>query len=172
MNVTMGALATMLRLPLYLDSIGTVLIASLFGWWYGVIVGITGLAVLSLTIMPTGIAYAGTAVTIAAVASLMARFGFLRTTKATVLGGILIGLSSAFASVPVTTLFGGFSLAGSDAITAIFKTAGLPLWQSVLFGSLVTDIIDKILTVVICLALFRSLPQRILDRFPHGPTAL
>ena len=105
-----------------------------------------------------------------AVTSIMARFGFLGTTRATILGGIVIGLSSAFASVPVTTIFGGFSLAGSDAITAVFKTAGFPLWQSVLFGSLVTDITDKILTAIICLGLFRSLPRRILDRFPRVPS--
>ena len=72
---------------------------------------------------------------------------------------------AAVASVPVTTLlYGGVSLAGSDAITTFFKVAGMPLWKSVLFGSLVTDTVDKLITALICLALMRSMPPRMLLR--------
>ena len=166
LNVSIGYLVSLLKLPLYLDSIGTVLIAVLCGWAYGIVVGLTGLVVLSLTATPTVIAYAGTVIVIAAVSASFERFGFLKSIKITIFGGIVIGILAAAVSVPVTTvLYGGVSLAGSDAITTLFKTTGMPLWKSVLFGSLVTDIMDKLITAIICLALIRSLPPRMLLRF-------
>jgi energy-coupling factor transport system substrate-specific component len=165
LNVSIGYLAGLLKLPLYLDSIGTILISVLCGWSYGLIVALTSLIIISLTAVPTVIAYAGTAVTVALLAAALARVGFLRSPGMTVLGGLLIGLAGAAASTPVTTfLYGGVSLAGADAVTTLFKAAGLPLWKSVLFGSLVTDPADKLITSLICFALVRSLPPRMGER--------
>ena len=165
LNVSIGYFVNILKLPLYLDSIGTILISVLCGWRYGIVVGLSALIIMTLTAVPTVFAYAGTVIVIAFVSTAFARVGFLKSVKITVLGGLIIGLASAMASVPVTTfLYGGVSLAGSDAITTLFKTTGMPVWKSVLFGSLVTDPIDKIVTSLICLTLVRSLPSHILDR--------
>jgi len=174
LNVSIGYLVSVLKLPLYLDSIGTVLVSVLCGWLYGLMAGLSALIVLSLTTAPTVVAYAGTALVIAVMSSLLVRTGFLRSTGMTVAGGILLGIAATGASVPVTTLlYGGVSLAGSDAVTTVFKTMGLPLWQSVLFGSLITDTVDKLLTVLICLALLKSMPPRVLGRFRRlGPPGL
>ena len=169
LNVSIGYLVNILKLPLYLDSIGTILIAVLCGWKYGVVVGLSTLIVMTLTAVPTVIAYAGTAIIIAIVSAAFARFGFLKDIKITVIGGLVIGIAATVASVPVTTfLYGGVSLAGSDAITTFFKATGMPVWKSVLFGSLITDPLDKLITSLICLALVRSLPSYMLDRLPRG----
>jgi len=167
LNVTVGYLVSAFKLPLYLDSIGTVLVSVLFGGVYGVATGLTGLVVLALTTTPTVIAYAGTAVVIAVTTAVMRRAGFLKNWPMTIIGGIVVGIVAAAASIPVTTmLYGGVSLAGSDALTTLFKTAGLPLWQSVMYGSLVTDIIDKIATSLLCFILIKSFPARTKRRFP------
>ncbi len=169
LNVSVGYLAGILKLPLYLDSIGTVLVAVLCGWAYGLLAGLSSLIVLSLTQTPTVIAYAGTAVAVALLSAAFARFGYMKSWFATVMGGLVIGLACAAASTPITTfLYGGVSLAGSDAVTTFFKASGMPLWKSVLFGSLVTDPADKIITSLICFSLLRSLPPRMKSRF-HGP---
>lgn len=163
LNVSIGYLVSLLKLPLYLDSIGTVLISVLCGWVYGIVVGLSALIVLSLTVLPTVIAYAGTVIVIALFSAILARLGFLKSMKVTIIGGIVIGVAAAAASVPVTTLlYGGVSLAGSDLFTAFFKATGMSLWKSVLFGSLVTDILDKLFTALICLALMRSLSPRMI----------
>jgi len=165
LNVSIGYLVNILKLPLYLDSIGTILISVLCGWRYGIVVGLSALIIMTLTAVPTVFAYAGSVIVIAFVSTAFARVGFLKSVKITVLGGLIIGLASAMASVPVTTfLYGGVSLAGSDAITTLFKATGMPVWKSVLFGSLVTDPVDKLVTSLICLTLVRSLPSHILER--------
>ncbi len=169
LNVAVGYLAGLLKLPLYLDSIGTVLVAVLCGWVYGLLAGIASLVVLSLTQTPTVIAYAGTSVTVAVLSAAFARFGYMKNHVATLMWGLVIGLACAAASTPITTfLYGGVSLAGSDAVTTFFKASGMPLWKSVLLGGLVTDPADKIITSLICFTLVRSLPPRMKSRF-HGP---
>jgi len=167
LNVTVGYLVSAFKLPLYLDSIGTVLVSVMFGWVYGVVTGLTGLVVLTLTAAPTVIAYAGTVVVIAMVTGVLRRAGFLKNWPMTIIGGIAVGIAAAAASIPVTTmLYGGVSLAGSDAVTTLFKATGLPLWQSVMYGSLVTDIIDKVATALLCFLFIKSLPERTRRRFP------
>ena len=165
LNVSTGYLVSVLKLPLYLDSIGTILISVLCGWKFGILVGLSALVIFTFTAVPTVIAYAGTVIVIAIGSAAFARMGFLKSVKATIFGGLVIGLAATAASVPVTTfLYGGVSLAGSDAITTFFKATGMPVWKSVLFGSLITDPIDKIITSLICLTLIRSLPSHILNR--------
>lgn len=164
LNITVGYLVTVLKLPLYLDSIGTIIIAVLCGWQYGILVGLTALLVLMATTTPTVIAYAGTTVVISVLAYLLSKTGFLEKTVPTVLGGLAVGIGAALASTPVTVMLGGVSLTGADAITTLFKATGLPVWQSVLFGSLFTDPLDKLATSLICMLLIRSLPPALLTR--------
>jgi energy-coupling factor transport system substrate-specific component len=165
LNVSIGYLTGLLKLPLYLDSIGTILISVLCGPLYGIIVGLSALIILALTAVPTVIAYAGTALVIALLASFMARFGFLKSFRVTIIGGLLLGVAAAAASAPVTTfLYGGVSLAGADAITTFLRASGMSLWKSALLGSLITDSLDKIITALICYGLLRSLPPRILEK--------
>ncbi|MCE5252129.1 ECF transporter S component [bacterium] len=165
LNVSIGYLVNLLKLPIYLDSIGTVFVAALCGWRYGAIVGLAALVVLSVTAIPTSMAYAGTAIVIALISSGLARFGFLKNIRATIIGGLILGLGAAAASAPVTTLvYGGVSIAGSDAITALFRAMGYPLWKSVIFGKLLIDPLDKLVTALICFSLVQSLPPRMLER--------
>ena len=165
LNITVGYLVILLKIPLYLDSIGTILVASLCGWRYGIIVGLTALAILTVTSIPTIFAFAGTVVVISLVTSALTRIGFLKNLKMTIIGGLVIGICAAIVSSPVTTfVYGGVTLAGSDLITVLFKTTGLPLWLSVLMSSLITDPIDKLSCALICFVLIKSLPPRMLER--------
>jgi energy-coupling factor transport system substrate-specific component len=170
LNVSIGYLAGVLKLPLYLDSIGTILVASLCGWAYGAMVGIAALIILALTAVPTVIAYVGTALVIALLSAALGRFGFLRNLKMTLLGGLLLGLAAACASAPITTfLYGGVSLAGADALTTLFRAMGMPLWKSTLLGSLITDTADKLATSLIAFGLVKSLPGRMRERMKKQP---
>lgn len=165
LNVSAGYLTGLLKLPLYLDSIGTILVSVLCGWTYGVAAGLSALIILALTAVPTIIAYAGTVLVIALLSATFARFGFLRSIPVTIAGGLVIGIAAAVVSAPVTTfLYGGVSLAGADAVTTFFRAMGMSLWKSALLGSLVTDTLDKLATALICFGLVRSLPRRMRER--------
>jgi len=53
-NITLGSLTALLRLPLYLDSVGTVLVGALAGPWAGALTGLLSDLVWSLLPIPGG----------------------------------------------------------------------------------------------------------------------
>ena len=76
LNIGIGALIKALNLPLYLDSIGTILSTLMLGWWRGAIVGVLGFIITSIFINPFAIYFCGTQVAIALFVHLMARLSF------------------------------------------------------------------------------------------------
>jgi energy-coupling factor transport system substrate-specific component len=168
LNVGVGFLVQAVKLPIYLDSIGTIIATALLGITGGIAAGLTGIVFLALFTAPNAIAYSGTVVVIAIVAQGLMRIGYLRTWWATLLGGVAIGIAAAVVSAPVTTyLFGGVSLAGADAITAFIRATGATLQQSVLLGGLATDPVDKVLVSVLAMLMLRSLPANVRSRYPR-----
>lgn len=169
LNVGIGAIVGIVKLPIYLDSIGTFIAAALGGWLYGSIVGVLAVVIAAVAITPTAPAYAGTAIVIALCVSILVRYKFLKSLPITIVGGLIVGIFTAIVSAPVTTyLYGGVSLAGADALTAFFKAMGNTLIESVILGGLATDPIDKLVTSLIALSLLRALPKRLYQRFPNG----
>ena len=53
-NITVGSIAVFLRLPIYLDSIGTVLVGALAGPWAGALTGILSNLIWSILPVPGG----------------------------------------------------------------------------------------------------------------------
>jgi len=168
LNLGLGFVVSALKLPFYLDSIGTVLATALGGLGVGVIVGVLSVIIGSLYV-PTLWAYVFTAVAIAIYTNITLKIGFLRRLVPTLLGGIGLGVIAAIFSAPVTTyVWKGVSLAGPDAITAFVLTTGKTILESVVLGGLATDPIDKIVTSLIAYALLRRIPSSMKLR-PDAP---
>lgn len=169
LNAGIGLIVQALKLPIYLDLIGTILAAVLLGPGYGALTAVIGILILGLFTAPTTFAYVGTAIAIGICASLFSRYGYLKRWPATIGFGLLLGLISALLSAPVTTiLFGGISFVGADAVTAFFRATGNNLATSVLLGGLATDPVDKVLLSAVCHLLVRGMPARLSARFPRS----
>lgn len=169
MNLALGAIISMFKLPFFLDSIGTFIAAALGGWFYGAATGLLSVIVAAVVITPTAPAYAGTAIIIALCVGILVRYRFLSSLFITIIGGIFIGIVSAIISAPVTTyLYGGVSLSGADAVTAFFRAIGKTLMESVILGGLATDPADKLATSLISFMLIKSMPRSIFRKFKNG----
>lgn len=148
------------KLPLYLDSIGTVLATALGGLWTGILCGVLSVIIGSIY-TPTLWTYAGTMVAIALYVSLVRPLGYLSTLLPTALFGIGLGIVCAIVSAPVTAyIWKGVSLSGTDAITAFLSAKSESLLLSVILGGLSTDPIDKLVTSLIAFVLVRRIPAR------------
>ena len=86
LNVGIGAIVGIVKLPIYLDSIGTFIAAALGGWLYGATVGIIAVLIAAVAITPTSPAYAGTAIVIAICVSILVRYRFLKSLLVTIIG--------------------------------------------------------------------------------------
>lgn len=152
LNIAGANIALLLRIPLYLDTLGTFLSAMLFGPFYGMIPGLlSGL----LTGFTTDI-YSLFYLPVQLVTALAA--GFLFYEKSFKTGKYLILLYAVAVTVPGTIvsasitafLFGGITSSGSSILVQLLHHTGLNLTASVFCVQLLTDYLDR--TVMLCLS--------------------
>lgn len=176
-NIVVGSIVQTLRLPLFLDTIGTMLVAILAGPWVAVVAGVLTNVVLGFTVGPTLVPFALVNVAIALVVGYLAQRGWFRIDSVVeywrlVAAGGILGIVNTLVATPIAVLlFGGLTGSGQDIITTIFLAMGLPIWTSVFVSSLlVGGIIDKTASIVIAYFVAQSVPNRYLPR--RGQQAL
>lgn len=170
-NVAVGQLVLAVKLPLYLDSIGTVLVGILAGPWAGAVTGFLSNVIWTATgWFPQAIAWAGVAAVIGAMAGAFGRAGWVHSWWKSALAGLLTGIVAAVLSAPIAAyVFGGVTGSGTDLIVALARSAGLDALGANMAQGIVSDPLDKIITYLIVFAVLRALPNRFFGRFPGLP---
>jgi len=167
-NLVIGQLAAALLLPLFLDAVGTILVASLVGWRAALVTGLTAqvlAAVLSGNF--AWLPFAVVQVVIALYASLAARAGALRSYWTAVPAGLLLGFIAGSTAAPIAYyVFGGATAGGVTVVTTALRALGLPLQASVYISSLSTDLLDKTISFALVCMVLRTLPRHLAARFP------
>lgn len=167
-NFVGGSLALALKLPLYLDSIGTFLVAMLAGPFVGALTGFLSLAFVSAT-DPTTLPWTVQAAVVGAMVGWLARRGLLRRAAGVVLTILLVILVSVTGVVLIRLLiFGGFTTTGSSVIAAVMVAAGIPMIPAQFASSFVSELPDKTLSVLLALVVIRSMSDRYLIKFSNG----
>lgn len=149
LNLLGGTLALALRLPVYLDSFGTMLTAVLLGPAAGMIPGIISGIVSGCTSDVYAFFYLPVQMILGLVCGLCARY-VRSLNRRTCLGllplAAVITLPGTLASSLITALvFGGITSSGSTVLVQLLHTAGLPLTGSVFLVQFLTDYLDRIL---------------------------
>lgn len=169
-NVVVGTIIQTLRVPLFLDTIGTILVALLAGPWVAVIAGILTNLVLGFTSGPQLIPFALVNIAIALVIGFLAKWGWFRIESTVgywrlIAAGILVALVGTAFSAPISVfVFGGVTPGAQGAVTAAFLASGNAIWTSVISASFITEPIDKIISIFIAYFIARSVPLRYLPR--------
>lgn len=173
-NTAMGVLASSLPIPVFLDTVGTVLAAALAGPWVALATGLVSQLAKGLFVSGIQLAFLPIQLFVAAFAAVAAsRFAVFATVPRTVAGGLLLGVLAATLSWPISLLaFGGVTSPGVSAVTAIMSGVGLPLEWAVYIASLSSDLIDKTITFLLVRTVLVSLPVRVTARFPAAQAAL
>ncbi|WP_337264102.1 MULTISPECIES: ECF transporter S component [unclassified Serratia (in: enterobacteria)] len=166
-NMMGGQLVSMLKLPIFLDSIGTLLSAILAGPIIGMLTGLLTNLIWGLLTGPIATAFAPVAMVIGLVAGLLARIGWFRSLPKVLLSGVVITLAVTVVAVPIRTyLFAGVTGSGADFFVAYIHSVGNNLIESVAMTVLGVNLIDKVLAAVIVWLLVRTMSQRTLRNFP------
>ncbi|WP_349291097.1 ECF transporter S component [Citrobacter sp. JGM124] len=167
-NIIGSQLSDIVKLPIFLDSIGTIISALLAGPWIGLLTGLLSNLLSGLVSGPIAVAFAPVAMVIGLSAGLMARAGFFRTLPRVILSGVVITAVLTLVAVPIRIyLFGGTSGSGADFFIAYLHAVGEGLFMSVSFAVIGTNLVDKILSAIVAWLLIRRLPQRTLRHFPQ-----
>lgn len=167
LNMALGQLVSLLKLPVFLDSLGTMLVAVLCGPWIGGLTGLVTNLLWGLIQGPTVAFFAPVAAVIGIVAGLLARAGLFRTPIGAAASGAIIAVTLAFIAVPIRIyLFGGVNGSGADFLIAYLTKVGQDLVGSVIVTVITANLADKIVTALLVWGIIRGLPQRTASDWP------
>lgn len=155
-NYIGGQLAFALHLPIYLDSIGTILIGAMFGPAFGVLppmisgilMAFTG-DIYSLYFAPVGMILGLTAgfvlKRIHSVGFMLLLSAFLITLPGTIVCAIINAI-----------LFGGVTSSGSSAIVAALSHTPLGLTGAIFVVQIFTDYLDRVISLALVMIVLRK----------------
>lgn len=163
-------IAAALKLPLWLDSIGTVLAAMLAGPWVGAISGAANNVIFGLTADPISFWYLITSIAIGFVVGYLAFTGWVSSFGRAVGLGFIVGIVATVVSTPINVILweGQTGNVWGDALYAYFVGNGWPIWIASFLDELVVDIPDKLATVIVSYLILRALPERLASLFAGG----
>ena len=168
-NIVAGQLVSILKLPIFLDSIGTVLVGLLAGPWAGGLTGLLTNLIWGMFTSPVAAAFAPVAMAIGIVAGLCAKYGLFKTWWLAIISGVMIALFNAIVAVPIRLyMFGGITGSGADFITSYMLALGNDLFGSVVVTVFTTNLVDKVVTAVCAWSIVKSLPSRTTGRLPRA----
>lgn len=166
LNLTVGQITIALKIPLYLDSIGTVLVAVLIGPYAGIITGSFANLMAAAFGNPTMMFFIPVVIVIGGFTGFLAHAGWFKSWYLCILGGIFQGVLAATVSAPISSyLFGGTMMAGTDALVYFFRSMGHNILSSVFYQGLTSDPIDKTVSYLIVFFLLKNLPMRLVGKF-------
>jgi energy-coupling factor transport system substrate-specific component len=163
LNIVGSTINTALKLPTFLDMIGTCVAAIVLGPWWGALVGVITNVGGSFFNGPIGIPFALANVAGALVWGYGVRsWGLGRNQVTYFILNILVALAVTAAAAPIVIfVFGGATGHSSDALTAAFAQAGQSLITSVLASNIIVSLADKIIAGYVGLAIIYALPPNL-----------
>jgi energy-coupling factor transport system substrate-specific component len=155
--------AAALKLPLWLDSIGTILASMLAGPIAGAVCGAINNIIYGLTMDPISFIYGLTSIAIGLVVGIMAYRGWIKSIGKAVVVGLVAACVSAIVSTPINIGFWGGTTGNiwGDAVYTSLIANHFPMWIASFVDEIIVDVPDKIATVLVAFAIFKGLPKKL-----------
>lgn len=159
MNMVGGFLALQLKLPIYLDAIGTLMVASLLGPKYAMLTGIGSNLIGGFTTDPYALYFIPAQMVTGLVAGVIYEKGMLKG-KRLPLGTFILTLPTSLISASIAAyVFGGITSSGSSYIVQVLKVLGIPDVMSVWSTQILTDYIDKLVSICLVASVLKVCPR-------------
>lgn len=168
LNVVGYQLSTILKLPVFMDQIGTIMVSMIAGPWIGLLTGLLGNLVNGM-INPIAIGFSVVSMSVGFVSGYLSKWRFYTNIVGVIISCILLTIVAAFPAAIVTVfLFGGVTGAGTDLLTATFLATGTELWNSVVSTNLISGSVNTIINFGISWLIIRRIPDRFLIKLNYG----
>lgn len=151
-NGAVGWIVTKLDFPLYLDTIGTVLVAATVGPFAGAVTGLLTIIVLGI-FSPAFLPYWPAAMLIGLAAGILSNMGWFRHWWKALLAGFIISVIASTASALIAMQIHG----SIDLDPSYF---------------LLKEPVDKTLIALVVFAAIQILPKWFVDRLPNGENVI
>lgn len=163
-NLVLGTTVQMLKIPLiFLDTIGTIFAAALFGPMAGAVTGGLTNVIQGFMTSPQDIPFALVNIAIGLIVGAVAkkmRFDI----KTAVVTGLVLSVVAPLIGTPIAVwIYGGLTGGGSDFLVAWLLSTGSSIFTAAFIPRITGNLIDKVVSCVLIAILIRSLPASILN---------
>lgn len=167
-NFIVGNLVLTLKLPLYLDSIGTFLVAILSGPWVGCVTGFLSIAINSIA-DPSLFPFAFSAAIAGLIVGFLTRMKLFVNVKRFILSALIVSIVSAIVSIIISIVFfGGFDSSGNSIMIGGMISAGVPFWPAQIIGNFISEVPDKFISLLVPFLVVKRMSERYLYKFSNG----
>ncbi len=164
-NIVLGIVTSMLKLPIYLDTLGTVVVAVAIGTSYGVIVGASTNILTALIYSLQDMPFLLVSVAVALVVGYAAK-KFKFTLVTAVVCGLILSIVCPLIGTPIgIIIYGGITGTASDIIMLTLKASGSSIFAASFIAKVGSNLIDKVGTCIIAYFLIRQIPTHVLMKF-------
>lgn len=166
-NLIGGMLCSTLKLPLFLDMIGTMVIACLSGPWVAAVTGLLTNVFLAVVANPVNLPYAVVSIVCGLVAGYMVKAGLFKKWWGALLVWLAVTLVNAV-SASIITVFvfsGATGINGTSVLTATLVVAMKNIFASVFSSSILENLLDKAIAVFIAYFIMKKVPRRFLSQY-------
>jgi len=164
LNIVGGYINTVLKLPIFLDMIGTMVTAVVLGPWWGALVGAITNIVSSFISGPISLPFAVVNVAGALAWGYAHQWGWMKKTWSFFLVNVVVAVICSSFAVPIYVfIFGGATGHFSDVMTAAFLAMGQNLIVSVFSSNILVSLADKIIAGFVGLAIIEALPSNLTE---------
>lgn len=164
-NIVGSYIALVLHLPIYLDSMGTIMTAILLGPFYGLFPGVLSALVTGMTsdiyafyYMPVGI-----------VLGIVTGFVFQKNkSKKLFINAFCISIPASLISACITAnVFGGITSSGSTMLVQLLAKTPVGLTLSCLIVQFFTDYFDRLLSLWLVFSVIKKLPDSLTNKLKN-----
>ena len=159
MNIVLGIITSAIGIPLYLDTLGTVLSAAILGPVPGLIVGALSNIITGLIYSVSDIPFCLVNMAVGLIVGLVAK-----KWKFGIVPAIITGLALSFICPAIGTPI-GMNGTVSDMLVMSLVQGGKSIFQASFLRNVASNLIDKVGTCVIGCLLIKAMPMKFLDNF-------
>ncbi|MEG0306787.1 MAG: ECF transporter S component [Clostridium sp.] len=163
-NLVGGFIALSLKLPIYIDTMGTILVSILFGPISGATVGALSSLVNAMTFDPVSLYFAPVQLVVGISTGMLFKDRKFRGFKSILSIIAVTVLGSAIASVIASFVFEGVTSSGSSILVAILKNSGMSIVTAVFSTQIFTDLLDKAISFGAVFTVIKMLPLNIKNK--------
>lgn len=169
LNIIGANLALFLKLPFYMDTLGTFLAAMLFGSIYSMIPGLLSGLLMGFTTDIYSLFFLPVQLIIGLTAGFFFHNRKSESRVALPFYALLVSLPGTVVSACISAfVFGGITSSGSTVFVQLLHRTGLNLTASVFCVQFLTDYIDRAIMLLVAALILGALPNSILGTLKKG----
>jgi len=150
-----------MKLPLFLDSIGTFLGAVTLGPWIGAAVGFLSNLIMGLVHTPVAIPFGIVNVTIGLVAGYLAKTRGFEDYLTPLIAALILGILCPVIATPIAVyLFGGVTGGNIDTYVSVLMESGHKIFSSAFLIRIGANLADKFISAFAVMIVIRQLPEK------------